>query len=49
MAFSFLGLLVFGVGFLFTSVWLWQVAAFCFATVFTQRFQLSDGTTDGYR
>jgi hypothetical protein len=44
MACSFLGLLVFGVGFLFTSVWFWQVAAFCFATVFTQRFQLSDST-----
>ena len=33
-------LLVFGVGFLWTSVWFWQVAAFCFATVFTQRFEL---------
>jgi hypothetical protein len=30
------------VGFLFTSVWFWQVAAFCFATVFTQRFDLDD-------
>lgn len=37
---SFLGLLVFGVGFLFSSVWFWQVAGFSFATVFTQRFDL---------
>ncbi len=37
---SFLGLLAFGVGFVFTSVWFWQVAAFSFATVFTQRFGL---------
>ena len=37
---SFLGLLLLGVGFLFTSVWFWQVAAFCFATVFTRRFSL---------
>jgi hypothetical protein len=37
---SFLGLLVFGVGFLWASVWFWQVAAFCFASVFTQRFDL---------
>lgn len=37
---SFLGLLFFGVGFLFTSVWFWQVAGFSFATVFTQRFDL---------
>ncbi len=40
MLFSFVGLLGLGVGFLFTSVWFWQVAAFCFATVFTQRFDL---------
>lgn len=40
MLVSFVGLLGFGVGFLFTSVWFWQVAAFCFATVFTQRFDL---------
>ncbi|MCC5787463.1 MAG: DUF4013 domain-containing protein [Phycisphaerales bacterium] len=33
---SFAGLLAFGIGFLFTSVWFWQVAAYCFATVFTQ-------------
>jgi hypothetical protein len=40
MLVSFLGLLAFGVGFVFTSVWFWQVAAFSFATVFTQRFAL---------
>ncbi len=32
---SFAGLFAFGVGFLFTSVWFWQVAAYSFATVFT--------------
>ena len=37
---SFLGLLGLGVGFLFSSVWFWQVAAFCFASVFSQRFDL---------
>lgn len=37
---SFLGLLGFGVGFLVTSVWFWQVAGFSFATVFSQRFDL---------
>lgn len=36
---SFLGLLVFGIGFAWTSVWFWQVAAFCFANVFTRRYQ----------
>lgn len=40
MALSFAGLLAAGVGFAFTSVWFWQVAAFSFATVFTQRFGL---------
>lgn len=40
MLLSFVGLLGLGVGFLFTSVWFWQVAAFSFATVFTQRFDL---------
>jgi len=40
LALSFLGLLAFGVGFLFTSVWFWQVAGFSFATVFSQRFGL---------
>jgi hypothetical protein len=37
---SFLGLLAFGVGFLFTSVWFWQVAGFSFATAFTNKFRL---------
>jgi hypothetical protein len=37
---SFLGLLALGVGFLFTSVWFWQVAGFSFATVFTDVFRL---------
>ncbi len=37
---SFAGLLAFGVGFLVTSVWFWQVAGFSFATVLTQRFDL---------
>ena len=31
---SFVGLLAFGVGFLVTSVWFWQVAGFGFATAF---------------
>jgi len=35
---SFLGLLGFGVGFLVTSVWFWQVAGFGFATVFSGKF-----------
>jgi len=43
MVLSFVGLLGFGIGFVFTSVWFWQVAAFCFATVFTQRFELDGG------
>jgi hypothetical protein len=38
---SFTGLLFFGVGFLVTSVWFWQVAGFSFATVFSQKFQLA--------
>lgn len=42
MLLSFLGLLGFGVGFLYTSVWFWQCAAFSFATVFTQRFDLDE-------
>jgi hypothetical protein len=37
---SFLGLLVFGGGFLWASVRFWQAAAYCFASVFTQRFDL---------
>lgn len=54
MSLSFLGLLALGIGFLFTSVYFWQVAAFSFATVFTQRFGLdgapgtsADATTLG--
>lgn len=38
---SFLGL-PFGLGFLVTSVWFWQVAGFSFATVFTGEFELLD-------
>jgi hypothetical protein len=37
---SFFGLLLLGIGFLFTSVWFWQVAGFSFACVFTRRFSL---------
>ena len=37
---SSVGLFALGIGFLWTSVWFWQVAAFCFATVFTQGFDL---------
>jgi hypothetical protein len=43
LAISFAGLFVFGIGFLFTSVWYWQVAGFSFATVFTQSFGLTGG------
>lgn len=43
LALSFLGLLVLGVGFLFTSVWFWQVAGYAFANVFTNRFALAPG------
>jgi len=39
---SFAGLLALGVGFLFTSVWFWQVAGFSFATVFSQKFGLKE-------
>lgn len=42
LVFSFMGLLAFGVGFLVTSVWFWQVAGFSFATQFTRAFDLSD-------
>jgi hypothetical protein len=38
LALSFAGLLAFGVGFLVTSVWFWQVAGFSFARVFSQRY-----------
>jgi len=37
---SFLGLFAFGIGFLVTSVWFWQVAGFSFARVFTQHHGL---------
>jgi hypothetical protein len=37
---SFSGLLLFGIGFLITSVWFWQVAGYSFANVFTQKFHL---------
>ena len=43
---SFLGLLVFGVGFLVTSVWFWQVAGFAFATAFSQKFKLAQAEHD---
>jgi hypothetical protein len=42
LACSFLGLLAFGIGFLVTSVWFWQVAGFSFATVFTKKFGLQE-------
>lgn len=42
---SFAGLFVFGIGFLFTSVWFWQVAGFSFATVMAQRHDLVIRTT----
>ena len=38
LAISSLGLLAFGVGFLATSVWFWQVAGFSFARAFSQRY-----------
>lgn len=38
---SFLGLVGLGIGFLFTSVWFWQVAGFSFATQFTRSFGLT--------
>lgn len=43
---SFVGLLGFGVFFLVSSVWFWQVAGFSFATVFSQRHALVDAPTD---
>jgi len=42
LACSFFGLLAIGVGFLFTSVWFWQVAGFSFATVMSQRHVLTE-------
>lgn len=44
LAVSFIGLLAFGVGFLVTSVWFWQVAGYSFATVFTREFELADSS-----
>lgn len=41
MLLSFSGLLLFGIGFLWTSVWFWQVAGFSFGTVFSQKFELA--------
>ncbi len=41
---SFVGLLAFGVGFLVTSVWFWQVAGFSFACVFSNKYRLLDKT-----
>jgi hypothetical protein len=41
LAISFVGLLAFGVGFLVTSVWFWQVAGFSFAVSFSRRYGLS--------
>ena len=37
---SFGGLLLAGVGFAWTSVWFWQVAAFCFSRVFSHQYEL---------
>lgn len=37
---SFFGLLAFGIGFLFTSVWFWQVAGYSFSNAFTTRHAL---------
>lgn len=47
LSLSFVGLLGFGVFFLVSSVWFWQVAGFSFATVFSQRYALVDGPVDG--
>jgi len=38
---SLLGLLALGIGFLFTSVWFWQVAGYSFANAFSNRYQLT--------
>lgn len=39
---SFFGLLGLGIGFYFSSVWFWQVAGFSFASVFSQKFALTN-------
>jgi hypothetical protein len=46
LALSFAGLLAFGVGFLVTSVWFWQVAGFSFARVFAQRYLSATGAPE---
>lgn len=40
LACSFAVLLFFGIGFLATSVWFWQVAGFSFSSVFSQTFHV---------
>lgn len=42
MLLSFLGLALLGIGFLYSSVWFWQVAGFSFGTVFSQKFGLAE-------
>ncbi|MFN0200625.1 MAG: hypothetical protein ACKVTZ_03855 [Bacteroidia bacterium] len=42
MAISFLGLLGFGLGFLITSVWFWQVAAYSFTSAYLKSKALAD-------
>lgn len=42
MMISFTGLIFGGIGFLFTSVWFWQVAGFSFATAFSQKYKLKN-------
>jgi hypothetical protein len=47
---SFGGLSCFGVGFLVTSVWFWQVAGFSFASAFTRKLELPTAVAgDGRR
>lgn len=43
LALSSLGLLLLGIGFLFTSVWFWQVAGYSFANIFTNAYDLKSG------
>ena len=40
---SLFGFLIFGIGFLFTSVWFWQVAGYSFANTFTHVYKLQQG------
>lgn len=40
LALSMTGFLFFGIGFLFTSVWFWQVAGFSFASIITKQHSL---------